>query len=133
MNKTSNKRGAFLIMVRVEPYNESMKMSKERMYQQKLATTKQAVAKIKAYDDIIVPLAPGDPPALLAALEDRSDLERNRLFQMLPSRPFIKKDSQQLKVISMFLSAGDRKGFSEGQIVITQLRCCKQQKRFCWK
>ncbi|AZV43155.1 acetyl-CoA hydrolase/transferase family protein [Peribacillus asahii] len=116
MNKTSNKRGAFLIMVRVELYKESMTMSKERMYQQKLVTAKQAVAKIKAYDDIIVPLAPGDPPALLAALEDRSDLERNRLFQMLPSRPFIKKDPQQLKVISMFLSAGDRKGFSEGGV-----------------
>ncbi len=92
------------------------RMLEGKMYQEKLATAEQAVAAIEAGDDIIVPILPGDPPALLEALERREDLSRNRLFQMLTSRPFIRKNPEQLKVVSMFLSGGDRKGFSSGEV-----------------
>ncbi|WP_230203577.1 acetyl-CoA hydrolase/transferase family protein [Bacillus massiliigorillae] len=96
-------------------------MLKERMlegklYQEKLVSAEQAVAAIVAGDDIIVPILPGDPPALLDALEKRNDLSNNRLFQMLSSRPFMKKDPTQLKVISVFLGGGDRKGFTSGEV-----------------
>lgn len=92
------------------------RMLKERMYQEKLVSAEQAVASIAAGDDIIVPILPGDPPALLDALEKRNDLCNNRLFQMLSSRPFMKKDPEQLKIISVFLGGGDRKGFTSGEV-----------------
>lgn len=92
------------------------RMLKERMYQEKLVSAEQAVASIAAGDDIIVPILPGDPPALLDALEKRNDLCNNRLFQMLSSRPFMKKDPKQLKIISVFLGGGDRKGFTSGEV-----------------
>ncbi|MEH6943803.1 acetyl-CoA hydrolase/transferase family protein [Bacillus sp. JJ722] len=92
------------------------RMLVERMYQEKLVSADQAVASIAAGDDIIVPILPGDPPALLDALEKRTDLRNNRLFQMLSSRPFMKKDPEQLKIISVFLGGGDRRGFSSGEV-----------------
>lgn len=88
----------------------------EKMYQEKLVTADEAVAVIAPGDDIIVPILPGDPPALLDALERRNDLSNNRLFQMLSSRPFMKKKPEELRVVSMFLGGGDRKGFGTGEV-----------------
>ncbi|MBM7649192.1 acyl-CoA hydrolase [Bacillus ectoiniformans] len=91
-------------------------MSSERKYKEKLVSAEVAAAKIEAGDDIIVPLIPGEPPALLEALENRNDLQDNRLYQMLTARPFIKKDPSQLKVVSMFLAKGDRQAFHDGEV-----------------
>ncbi|WP_225435401.1 acetyl-CoA hydrolase/transferase family protein [Bacillus aerolatus] len=91
-------------------------MINEREYRRKLMDAEQAIRIIEAGDDIIVPLMAGEPPALLSALEKRTDLKRNRLFQMLTSRPAIRKRPEQLKVISMFLSGGDRQAFHEGAV-----------------
>ncbi|WP_245671333.1 acetyl-CoA hydrolase/transferase family protein [Pseudobacillus wudalianchiensis] len=91
-------------------------MANEKEYQKKLMKADEAVCLIEAGDDIIVPLMAGEPPALLAALEKREDLKENRLFQMLTSRPAIRKKPEELKVISMFLAAGDRHAFQEGAV-----------------
>ncbi|KIL78989.1 acetyl-CoA hydrolase/transferase family protein [Bacillus badius] len=91
-------------------------MTNEEQYRKKWTTAEEAVRLIEEGDDIIVPLIAGEPPALLAALEQREDLKRNRLFQMLTSRPAIRKKQEELKVISMFLSGGDRQAFREGAV-----------------
>ncbi|WP_100331092.1 acetyl-CoA hydrolase/transferase family protein [Bacillus xiapuensis] len=91
-------------------------MNYEREYLKKRVQPHQAAAFIREGDDIIVPLIPGEPPGLLDALEKRTDLKGNRLFQMLTARPPIAKPPEQLKVISMFLSGGDRKSFHDGQV-----------------
>ncbi|WP_203362546.1 acetyl-CoA hydrolase/transferase family protein [Bacillus sp. REN10] len=91
-------------------------MDHTKKYSQLLTSAEQAIACIEAGEDIIVPLLPGEPPGLLAALENRTDLQRNRLFQLLTARPAIKKHPDELKVISMFLSGGDRKAFHAGDV-----------------
>lgn len=67
-------------------------MTNEKEYRKKLMKAEEAVRLIETGDDIIVPLMAGEPPALLAALEKREDLKENRLFQMLTSRPAIRKN-----------------------------------------
>ncbi|MGC8229209.1 acetyl-CoA hydrolase/transferase family protein [Pseudobacillus badius] len=91
-------------------------MTNEEQYRKKWTTAEEAVRLIEEGDDIIVPLIAGEPPALLAALDQREDLKKNRLFQMLTSRPAIRKKQEELKVISMFLSGGDRQAFREGAV-----------------
>lgn len=94
-------------------------MTNEEQYRKKWTTAEEAVRLIEEGDDIIVPLIAGEPPALLAALEQREDLKKNRLFQMLTSRPAIRKKQEELKVISMFLS-----GATDKLSVKEPLICC---------
>ncbi|TCP54512.1 acyl-CoA hydrolase [Tumebacillus sp. BK434] len=85
-------------------------------YQSKLRTPEDAVRLIEPGDDILVPLSAGEPPALLDALPTHSGLQGNRLFQMLSMRPALEIEPERLRLISMFLGAGDRPGFRAGRV-----------------
>jgi acyl-CoA hydrolase len=85
-------------------------------YQSKLCTAEEAVRRIEPGDDIIVPLSAGEPPALLDALPGATHLQGNRLFQMLSLRPAIVVPPERIRLVSMFLGAGDRPGFHEGRV-----------------
>jgi acyl-CoA hydrolase len=94
----------------------AMKMSSLDLYRSKLRTAEEAVREIEPGDDIIVPLSAGEPPALLDALPGHSGLRGNRLFQMLSLRPAIEVPPERVRLVSMFLGAGDRPGFHSGRL-----------------
>lgn len=91
-------------------------MNASQMYKEKLRTPEEAVRLIEPGDDMIVPLAVGEPPALLDALVGHTGLRGNRLFQMLTLRPYLKVDPEKIKLISTFLGAGDREGYQSGAV-----------------
>lgn len=70
--------------------------------------------------DIIVPLANGEPPALLDALEGGADgLDRVRVHQMhaLEERPYIRGEfGDHLRHVSYFLSAATRPSYWAGDV-----------------
>lgn len=91
-------------------------MNYSQTYRNKLRTPEEAVRLIEPGDDIIVPLAAGEPPALIDALPGHAALRGNRLFQMLSLRPAPQTDPDKIKLISMFLATGDRPGFHAGTV-----------------
>ncbi|WP_338472988.1 acetyl-CoA hydrolase/transferase C-terminal domain-containing protein [Niallia sp. XMNu-256] len=91
-------------------------MSFQRMYQAKVCTAEEAVQFVEADEAIILPIAPGEPPALLEALPSNDRLLGNTLYRMLPSYPVLNIKPEKLKQVSTFLSASDRNAFSEGTI-----------------
>ncbi|MGB8954474.1 MAG: acetyl-CoA hydrolase/transferase C-terminal domain-containing protein, partial [Tumebacillaceae bacterium] len=91
-------------------------MSFRSAYTEKMLTPDNAVRLIAPGDDIIVPLTAGEPPALLDALPGHEGLSGNRLFQMLSLRPALPIAPERLRIVSMFLGAGDRPGFHAGTI-----------------
>ncbi|WP_096199013.1 acetyl-CoA hydrolase/transferase family protein [Bacillus sp. FJAT-45350] len=87
------------------------------LYKQKIkATALEAIQIIDSKDDIIVPLAVGEPGALLDALPSHNGLNGNRLFQMLSLRPVINIESERLKIVSMFLNKDERRAFYNDEI-----------------
>lgn len=86
------------------------------LYQEKRRTPEEAVRLIDPGDDIIVPLSAGEPPALLDALPTHTGLLGNRLYQMLSLRPAIRIEPERVRLVSLFLGAGDRPGFHEGRL-----------------
>lgn len=68
--------------------------------------------------DLIVPLANGEPAAVLDALEDHADqLERVRIHQMHPlrTRRYMQGEfGDHLRHVSYFLSAADRQAYWDG-------------------
>ncbi|WP_134702065.1 acetyl-CoA hydrolase/transferase family protein [Ammoniphilus sp. YIM 78166] len=91
-------------------------MSYQAEYQAKRLTAEDAVRFIQPGDDIIVPVAPGEPPALLNALPSHSGLSGNRLFRMLTAYPILDVETERVKEVSLFLSRQDRPGFFEGRV-----------------
>ncbi|HEU4963942.1 MAG TPA: acetyl-CoA hydrolase/transferase C-terminal domain-containing protein [Bacilli bacterium] len=91
-------------------------MSHQPSYRDKRRTPEEAVRVIEPGDDIIVPLSAGEPPALLDALPTHTGLRGNRLYQMLSLRPAIHVDPERIRLVSLFLGAGDRPGFHEGRL-----------------
>ena len=91
-------------------------MSYRNAYTEKMLTPAEAVRLIAPGDDIIVPLTAGEPPALLDALPGHEGLSGNRLFQMLSLRPALPIAPERLRIVSLFLGAGDRPGFHAGTI-----------------
>lgn len=91
-------------------------MNLKQTYKEKLRSPEEAVRLIEAGDDIIVPLTAGEPPALLDALPSHTGLRGNRLFQMLSLRSAIRVEPERIRIVSMFLGAGDRPGFHEGRV-----------------
>ena len=89
-------------------------MSYRSAYTEKKLTPEEAVSLIKPGEDLIVPLSAGEPPALLEALPSHEGLRGNRLFQMLSLRPALEIAPERLRIVSMFLGAGDRPGFQSG-------------------
>lgn len=91
-------------------------MNYSQDYKNKLRSPEEAIRLIEPGDDIIVPLAAGEPPALLDALPSHTELHGNRLFQMLSLRPAPPTDPEKVKLVSLFLATGDRPGFHAGSI-----------------
>lgn len=92
-------------------------MNVQQEYQQKKAVSAlDAISVIKPYEDIVVPLAVGEPPALVNALAEHKGLKGNRLFQMLSLRPVLQIDPEKVKIISMFLNKDERRAFHEREI-----------------
>jgi acyl-CoA hydrolase len=91
-------------------------MTYTEQYTQKLRTAEEAVRLIEPGSDIIVPLSAGEPPALLDALPSHTELRGNRLFQMLSLRAPIEVPEERIKIVSLFLGAGDRPGFYDKRI-----------------
>jgi acyl-CoA hydrolase len=75
---------------------------------------------IPASADLIVPLANGEPVALLDALEDRHEqLDRVRIHQMhaLHERPYLCGEcGDHLRHVSYFLSAATRQAYWDGHL-----------------
>ncbi len=91
-------------------------MSFQRMYQLKNGTAEKAVHFIEPSDSIILPISPGEPPALLEALLSNHQLHGNTLYRMLPGYPVLNVEPEIIKQVSIFLSGSDRQAFREGKI-----------------
>ncbi len=92
-------------------------MNYQQIYIEKQATTAlKAISVIGPNEDIIVPLAVGEPATLLSALPMHQGLEGNRLFQMLSLHPVISIAPEKLKIISMFLNKDERRAFYDKEI-----------------
>ena len=89
-------------------------MSYQEIYRAKCCTAEEAVRLVEPGDAIILPINPGEPPALLEALPSNPRLYGNSLYRMLPGYPILNVEQERIKQISMFLGAFDRKAFSEG-------------------
>ncbi|WP_227937666.1 acetyl-CoA hydrolase/transferase family protein [Alkalihalobacillus deserti] len=85
-------------------------------YQTKCLIAEQAVRFIEPGEDIIVPISPGEPPALLNALSGHTKLAGNRLYHMIPSYPVLGMEEERIRQVSLFLSGKDRPGFHQGTI-----------------
>lgn len=85
-------------------------------YQTKCCTAEQAIQFIEHGDDIIVPVTPGEPPALLNALSNYTNLNENRIYRMLPFVPTFNMEKERIKQVSLFLSGQDRKAFHQGTV-----------------
>jgi acyl-CoA hydrolase len=85
-------------------------------YQTKCLTAEQAIHFIEPGDDIIAPVSPGGPPALLNALSGHTKLAGNRIYQMLPFHPAFDIGEERIRQVSIFLSGQDRPGFQQGTI-----------------
>lgn len=94
-----------------------MKMNGEEGYREKkVLNALEAVSVIRPNEDIIVPIAVGEPQALVRALAEHEGLEGNRLYQMLSLHPVLKIDPKKVKIISMFLNNDERRAFNEKEI-----------------
>lgn len=91
-------------------------MSYQGIYRAKLCTAEEAVRFVEPGDAIILPITPGEPPALLEALPSNYRLYANKLYRMLPGYPVLNVNQERIKQISKFLGAYDRKSFNDGVI-----------------
>lgn len=86
----------------------------KKLYQEKLTTPERAVQLVEAGEEIVFPINPGEPPALLAAIPSNEKLEGNYLHRMLPSSAPLDIEKDKLQQVSIFLSGADRKYYREG-------------------
>lgn len=86
----------------------------KKLYQEKLTTPERAVQLVEAGEEIVFPINPGEPPALLAAIPSNEKLAGNYLHRMLPSSAPLDIEQDKLQQVSIFLSGADRKYYREG-------------------
>jgi len=91
-------------------------MSFHTEYLKKRLIPEEAVRFIQPGDDIIVPITPGEPPALLNALLGYQQLSGNRLYRMIPGFPALDVEKERIMQVSLFLGGQDRSGFHQGKI-----------------
>ncbi len=96
----------------------------KEIYQAKLLSPQEAVRYIKSGDNIVLPIGPGEPPALMNALMDRaSELEGVVIHQMLPVRKSAylsdPKMAPHIRHNSWFTSGLTRAGVNEGWMDFT--------------
>lgn len=86
----------------------------KKLYEEKLTIPEKAVQLVEPGEEIVFPINPGEPPALLEALPYNERLEGNYLHRMLPSSGPLDISPNKLKQVSIFLSGADRKYYQEG-------------------
>lgn len=95
-------------------------MSVWSMYRERMRTAADAVRLVEDGDTIVVPIAAGEPPALLDALsEQRRDFHDVTVFQMLPLRQVGYLDpgtTEHVRHRSPFLGGANRPGVHDGWI-----------------
>ena len=91
-------------------------MSYQEIYRAKCFTAEEAVYFVEPGEAIILPIHPGEPPALLEALPSNPRLHGNQLYRMLSGYSVLNVEQERIKQISLFLGAFDRKAFNEGLI-----------------
>jgi acyl-CoA hydrolase len=95
-------------------------MSFQSMYRERKRDASEAIWLVRDGDTIVVPIAAGEPPALLRALsEQRREFRDVTVFQMLPLRPFDYFDpetAEHVRHSSPFLGAPNRAGVRDGWI-----------------
>ncbi|ARK31489.1 acetyl-CoA hydrolase/transferase family protein [Halalkalibacter krulwichiae] len=92
-------------------------MELQHLYKVKRSQTAlEAVSIIECQEDIVVPLAIGEPGELINALGSHEGLNGNRLFQMLSFRPVLDVPPEKLKIVSMFLNKDERRAFYDKEI-----------------
>jgi acyl-CoA hydrolase len=91
-------------------------MSFQEIYRGKVCTAEEAVRFVEPGEAIILPINPGEPPALLEALPSNNRLHGNSLYRMLTGYPVLNVDPETIKQVSIFLGAFDRRAFGEGTI-----------------
>ncbi|MFC0557700.1 acetyl-CoA hydrolase/transferase family protein [Halalkalibacter alkalisediminis] len=92
-------------------------MDVQQIYKEKQASSAlDAVLIIEPNEDIVVPLAVGEPATLIKALPNHPKLKGNRLFQMLSLYPVVEMEPEKVKVISMFLNKDERRAFYDKEI-----------------
>ena len=92
-------------------------MDVQRLYKEKQAgSALEAVLFIEPNEDIVVPLAVGEPATLIKALPSHQKLKGNRLFQMLSLYPVVELEPEKVKIVSMFLNKDERRAFYDKQI-----------------
>ena len=91
-------------------------MSYQNMYRAKRCTAEEAVRFIEPGDAIVLPINPGETPALLEALPSNDRLCGNTLYRMIPANPVLEIAPDKIKQISLFLGGHDRKAYEEGVV-----------------
>lgn len=95
-------------------------MSFQSMYRERKREAADAIWLVEDGDTIVVPIAAGEPPALLRALsEQRRELRDVTVFQMLPLRQpdyFDPETTEHVRHSSPFLGAPNRAGVHDGWI-----------------
>ncbi|MEB1809241.1 MAG: 4-hydroxybutyrate CoA-transferase [Bacillaceae bacterium] len=85
-------------------------------YQEKVMSANKAVQLIQPGDEIIAPIAVGEPPALMEALMEYEGLENNTLYQMLSLRKVVPLAKEKLRIVSMFLNSHEREAYAKQMI-----------------
>ncbi|WP_216827678.1 acetyl-CoA hydrolase/transferase family protein [Alkalihalobacterium elongatum] len=85
-------------------------------YQEKVMSANDAVRLIEPGDEIITPIAVGEPPALMEALIEFEGLDNNTLYQMLSFREVVPVAKDKLKIVSMFLNSYERAAYANQMI-----------------
>jgi acyl-CoA hydrolase len=92
-------------------------MNYQQDYKAKQAfTALDSISIIGPNEDIIVPLAVGEPAELIKALPMHQELSGNQLFQMLSLHPVVTLAPEKVKVISMFLNKDERRAYYDKEI-----------------
>lgn len=95
-------------------------MSFQSMYRERKREASEAVWLVQDGDTIVVPIAAGEPPALLRALsEQRREFRDVTVFQMLPLHQpdyFDPETTEHVRHSSPFLGAPNRSGVHDGWI-----------------
>jgi acyl-CoA hydrolase len=95
-------------------------MSVQAMYRERRRDPAEAVRLVRDGETIVVPIAAGEPPALLHALsEQRREFRDVTVFQLLPLRPAGYLDPETTEHVrhnSAFLGGQSRAGVHEGWV-----------------
>jgi acyl-CoA hydrolase len=95
-------------------------MTVQAMYRERVREPGEAVRVVRDGETVVVPIAAGEPPALLRALsEQRREFRGVTVFQLLPLAPtayFDPETTEHVRHSSAFLGPQSRAGVAEGWV-----------------